>query len=93
MCSQPHSLFDDVSNGTTLNPQAEKAHTHAQAHIRMTFPPGRKEEKLSKIFVGRNGLFRLIKLGPMEGFCIATVACIGPVVCGAICMSNFLSQE
>jgi hypothetical protein len=75
VCSQPHSLFDDVSNAKALNPQAEKAHTHAQAHIRITFPPERKEEKLSKIFVGRNGLYRLIKLDPIEGLCIATVAC------------------
>jgi hypothetical protein len=44
------------------------------------FPPERKEEKLSEVFVGRNGLFRQIKLGTIEDFCMATVACIGPVV-------------
>lgn len=76
-----------------LNPQAEKAHTHAQAHIRMTFPQERNGEKLGKILVGGNGLFRLIKLGPIEGFCIATVAYAGPVVCCTFCLSNFLSQE
>ena len=93
MCSQVRSLFDDISNAKALNPQAEKAHTHAQEPIRITFPPERKEEKLSKVFVCRNGHFGLIKLGPIEGFCTATVACVSPVVCCVFCMSNFLSQE
>jgi len=139
VCSKPHSLFDDVSNAKALNPQAEKAHTHAQEHIRIKFPPERKEEKLSKIFVGlphpllvpwsgkgraipllplwavrpvhslssctwvpftyltfllvEMAFFRPIKLGSIEGLCIATVTCVWPVVCGAFCMSNFLSQE
>jgi hypothetical protein len=74
VCSQPHFLLDDVSNAEALNPQAEKFHTHAQAHIRITFPPERE------VFVGRNGCYRLIELSTVENFCTATIACIGPVV-------------